>query len=277
MRKDPARPSWADVTPKHLFLNRRALIGGALALGVAAPAAAKIAARPSPYSTDAAPNSYEQITGYNNYYEFGWDKGDPAQNAGRLEDRPVVGRDQRAGGPPGQLAAGRCAAHGPGRGADLPVPLRGGLVDGHSLDRVSARGAAGAGGGAAGAKYVAFQTLYRPEEMPGQRAPGIDWPYVEGLRLLDEGDASADASDLRTIWRGAAQSERRAAQDRGAMEIRLQVDQEHREDQPGRGGAAHHLERAAAARIRLLCQCESGGGSSALVAGDGAGDRGGLP
>ena len=79
MRKDPARPSWADVTPKHLFLNRRALIGGALALGVAAPAAAKIAARPSPYSMDAAPNSYEQITGYNNYYEFGWDKGDPAK------------------------------------------------------------------------------------------------------------------------------------------------------------------------------------------------------
>lgn len=183
MRKDPARPSWADVTPKHLFLNRRALIGGALALGVAAPAAAKIAARPSPYSTDAAPNSYEQITGYNNYYEFGWDKGDPAQNAGRLKTDPwsveIGGLVDRPGSWPlddvlrtapaeERIYRFRCV-----EAWSMVIPWIG-FPLAALLERAGVQ---------PGAKYVAFQTLYRPEEMPGQRAPGIDWPYVEGLRL----------------------------------------------------------------------------------------------
>jgi hypothetical protein len=63
-----------------------------------------------------------------------------------------------------------------------------GVVDGHPVDRVSARGAAQAGGPAAGAKYVEFTTLKDPEQFPGQK-PGLlrrrtlDWPYTEGLRL----------------------------------------------------------------------------------------------
>ena len=63
----------ADVTPRHLFLNRRQLIAGAAAL-----AAGPAFAATSPYSTDEAPNSYEDITTYNNYYEFGYEKTDPA-------------------------------------------------------------------------------------------------------------------------------------------------------------------------------------------------------
>ena len=72
---------WSDVTPKSTWLNRRQLISGAAAL-VASPALARIDAAPSGYSTDIAPNSLEDITNYNNFYEFGTDKGDPARYAG---------------------------------------------------------------------------------------------------------------------------------------------------------------------------------------------------
>ena len=56
---------WSDVTPQHLFLNRRQIIAGAAALA-ASPALA------AGYSTDEPPNSFEDITNYNNYYEFGY-------------------------------------------------------------------------------------------------------------------------------------------------------------------------------------------------------------
>ena len=78
---------WADVTPKNRWLTRRAIMAGAAALA-ALPAAARIAASSSPLSTDAAPNTFEEITGYNNFYEFGWDKTDPAAHAGQLTVDP---------------------------------------------------------------------------------------------------------------------------------------------------------------------------------------------
>ena len=79
---------WSDVTPRADFLNRRQLITGAMALGLAGPAAAKLAYVPSAYSTDAAPNTLEDITAYNNFYEFGTDKYSPAKEAHRLRTRP---------------------------------------------------------------------------------------------------------------------------------------------------------------------------------------------
>lgn len=72
---------WSDVTPQHLFLNRRQIIAGAAALA-ASPALA------AGYSTDEAPNSFEDITNYNNYYEFGYGKQDPAAYAGDLTTSP---------------------------------------------------------------------------------------------------------------------------------------------------------------------------------------------
>ena len=80
--------TWSDVTPKSLFLNRRQIIAGAAALVAAGPALGKIAAKPSRYSTDAAPNTLADITSYNNYYEFGTGKEDPAANAGTLTTKP---------------------------------------------------------------------------------------------------------------------------------------------------------------------------------------------
>ncbi len=96
-----------------------------------------------------------------------------------------------------------------------------------------------------GAKYVAFETLVRPEEMPGQRGvfQALDWPYVEGLRL-DE--AMHPLTILATGLYGetTAEPERRADPAGRAVEIRLQVDQVDRADHAHRQAAADDLEHA---------------------------------
>ena len=84
---------WSDVTPKSAFLNRRQLIAsaGAAALvgSVASPALAKLKFSKSGYGRDLDVNSYEDITTYNNFYEFGTGKGDPAENAHTLTTDPT--------------------------------------------------------------------------------------------------------------------------------------------------------------------------------------------
>lgn len=169
--------AWSDVTPRADYLNRRAILSGgmALAAGLGAPAIA---------STDALePNSLEDITSYNNFYEFGTDKGDPKRYAGQLTTDPwaitVDGLVER----PGtydladvlkakvieeRIYRFRCV-----EAWSMVVPWNGfELKD--FLDQVGVQPSA---------KYVAFETLVRPEEMPGQRRPIIKWPYREGLRL----------------------------------------------------------------------------------------------
>jgi len=168
----------ADVTPKHLFLNRRALIAGAAALGLARPAFAG-----SPYSTDEAPNSFEDITTYNNYYEFGYDKTDPAAYAGKLKTDPWSVTVDGLVDNPGtyslaDLIAGqpieeriyrfRCV-----EAWSMIVPWQGLQLSG-LLQKLGVKPEA---------KYVAFETVVRPDEMPGINGGMIDWPYREGLRL----------------------------------------------------------------------------------------------
>jgi sulfoxide reductase catalytic subunit YedY len=177
---------WSDVTPKADFLNRRQIIaaGAALAAGtLARPALAKIDAAPSKYSTDEAPNTYESITEYNNYYEFGTDKGDPWANAKALTTDPwsvkVDGLVDRPGtydladlvkGQPleERIYRFRCV-----EAWSMVIPWIGFELAG-LLNTIGVQ---------PGAKYVAFETLLRPEEMPGQKMGWIDWPYREGLRL----------------------------------------------------------------------------------------------
>jgi methionine sulfoxide reductase catalytic subunit len=174
--------TWADVTPKPAWLNRRQMMAGAAAV-LATPALAKIEATKSPFSTDQKPNSFEDITTYNNFYEFGTDKGDPARNArllttdpwsiliGGLVDKPGsydiadVVKDQPL---EERIYRFRCV-----EAWSMVVPWIGFPLSG-LLDRVGVQ---------PGAKYVAFETLVRPEEMPGQQSPFIEWPYREGLRL----------------------------------------------------------------------------------------------
>ena len=77
---------WSDVTPKAQYLNRRAFIAAG-AVTMAAPAWA-LTGKPSAFSTVQKPNTLEEITNYNNFYEFGMDKTDPARYAGAMTTDP---------------------------------------------------------------------------------------------------------------------------------------------------------------------------------------------
>ncbi|MDE0208507.1 MAG: mononuclear molybdenum enzyme YedY, partial [Boseongicola sp.] len=83
--------NWSDVTPKDVWLNRRKLMAGAgaVALGsIAGPAAASLNARKTAYGEGFELNTWDEITSYNNFYEFGTDKGDPARYSGALTTEP---------------------------------------------------------------------------------------------------------------------------------------------------------------------------------------------
>ena len=179
--KSPLR--WSDVTPKAAFLSRREVIAGAGAVAFAPRAFATTAGTASKYSTDAAPTIREDITSYNNYYEFGFDKSEPAALAGGLKTDPwsivIDGLVDKPGtydiadvvkGLPleERIYRFRCV-----EAWSMVVPWQGFELAG-LLARVGVQSAA---------RYVAFETLVRPAEMPGQLGDFIDWPYREGLRL----------------------------------------------------------------------------------------------
>jgi sulfoxide reductase catalytic subunit YedY len=168
----------ADVTPYDAFVNRRQLMGGALGLGLIGAAGMARA------QEDAlTPNTYEDITQYNNYYEFGTGKGDPARNAHMLTTDPWTVEINGMVDAPGDYSMAqimeamtieeriyrfRCV-----EAWSMVIPWNGfELADLLNLAGVQD-----------GAKYVAFETALRPDEMPGVRFPVLDWPYVEGLRL----------------------------------------------------------------------------------------------
>jgi sulfoxide reductase catalytic subunit YedY len=202
---DPKRD---EITPEPLYRRRReflrnsllftgtaAAVGGGLVALVgggrsdppesaASPAAgAGLDARPSAWSTTEPRTSYEAATTYNNFYEFGLDKGDPARNSGALRTRPwtiaVEGEVEK----PGLLAIDeilrafpleervyrmRCV-----EAWSMVIPWIGfPLAALLERARPTAR-----------ARYVAFTTLLDPGQMPGQKRGVLDWPYVEGLRL----------------------------------------------------------------------------------------------
>jgi sulfoxide reductase catalytic subunit YedY len=167
----------ADITPEPLWLNRRQLIAGALGAGAMASIASPALAE------TLEPNTWEHITSYNNFYEFGTDKEDPAANAHLLN---TAGWEIEVDGlvdAPGRYSVAslleglseeeriyrfRCV-----EAWSMVVPWNGvELKD--ILDKVGVQ---------SGAKYVAFETANRPDEMPGLRSPVLDWPYREGLRL----------------------------------------------------------------------------------------------
>ena len=170
--------SQTDVTPHVAFLNRRQLIAGAAAgFGLAGVAGASNA------QEALTPNSWEDITQYNNFYEFGTGKTDPSEYAGVLTTTPWTVEIDGMVKNPGKydiddikaamtieerIYRFRCV-----EAWSMVVPWNGFEL----ADLLEVAGVQG------GAKYVAFETLYRPEEMPGQRFQSLDWPYVEGLRL----------------------------------------------------------------------------------------------
>ncbi|SLN57757.1 protein-methionine-sulfoxide reductase catalytic subunit MsrP [Roseisalinus antarcticus] len=171
----------ADVTPRAAYLNRRQLIAsmGAMGVGsVAGPLAAQ-----AQEADSLEPNTFEEITTYNNFYEFGTGKSDPSRNAQALEIEPWTVKVDGLVDNPGEyslddLLGGltveeriyrlRCV-----EAWSMVVPWNGiELAD--ILNRVGVQN---------GAKYVAFETAVQPDNMIGVRRRVIDFPYLEGLRL----------------------------------------------------------------------------------------------
>lgn len=174
---------WSDVTPRPLWLNRRQIIASAGAMALAGPALAGLSYVKSPLSTDAEPNTLEDITSYNNFYEFGFDKSDPARYAGAMTTDPWSVQIDGLVDKPGAYALDdlmqgvtleeriyrfRCV-----EAWSMVIPWIG-FELATLLNRVGVQ---------PGAKFVAFETLARPEEMPGLANRSIEWPYREGLRL----------------------------------------------------------------------------------------------
>jgi len=189
----------SEITEERIFLNRREFIHtaagatlgvatGGLALGKDAEAMSlgqeEIPnVQPGPFGTDEPKNSFEDITSYNNYYEFGLDKRDPSRNAHTLTTSPWTIRVDGHVAKPADyhiedLLKGihleervyrlRCV-----EAWSMVIPWVGFPLS-TLINRFQPTSKA---------KYVEFTTVLRLSEMPGVRRPVLDWPYVEGLRM----------------------------------------------------------------------------------------------
>ncbi|WP_323012722.1 protein-methionine-sulfoxide reductase catalytic subunit MsrP [Castellaniella sp.] len=187
----------SDITPESVWRGRRRLLQGAalapLALGASPLAHAALddqptgpvlpAQRNTEWSTNEAVNSWQEITTYNNFYEFGTGKGDPAQYANKMQLSPWTVQIDGAVRKPITLDIDdlrrlapleervyrlRCV-----EAWSLVIPWAGYSLA-HLLKHVEPTEEA---------KYVVFTTVVQPEAMPGVRSNILDWPYVEGLRM----------------------------------------------------------------------------------------------
>ncbi len=188
----------SEVTPRDLYLRRREFIGvagaaaaalatGAIAPGEAAaqnPSAQKLAnLKKSSFSTTETMNSYRDVTTYNNFYEFGLDKGDPARHAHALKPRPWSIKVEGECAKPGtynledilkwfpleeRIYRMRCV-----EAWSMVIPWNGfPLADFVKRFEPTSK-----------AKYIEMRTLLDLRQMPGQTEPALVWPYREGLRM----------------------------------------------------------------------------------------------
>ena len=195
------QPPPSEITPRALYQDRRTLLkllgagaAGSVLGGWAAPAHAATAASPlAPLSaarssmagavTMEKPTPYEDATNYNNFYEFGTDKQDPARFAGRLKVDPWSVEIEGLVNKPGRIALDdlrklspleeriyrlRCV-----EGWSMVIPWIGYSLSA-LIQHVQPQGSA---------KYVEFVTLADPQQMAGVRSSVLDWPYTEGLRM----------------------------------------------------------------------------------------------
>src|ERR1700733_7108861 len=175
---------YSQVTPKSEYLNRRRFLAGAIALPTLGLAGGKLSGvTKSPLSTTEPVTPYEAITGYNNYYEFGTGKGDPAKNAQKFQTSPwtlsIEGEVAKAktldldgimkiAPLEERIYRHRCVERW-----SIVVPWIGFSLS-TLLKQVEPTSKA---------KYVAFQSYYDPKQMPEGKYAGIKLPYVEGLRI----------------------------------------------------------------------------------------------
>ena len=187
----------SEITPEGVYIRRRELMKaaaagsilaatGGLAPGNAVAQGGGLAkldgVKKSAYSTVEQPNTYKQITTYNNYYEFGTDKDDPARYADKLKVKPWTVVVE------GEVKKPRTF----GIEELLRLPLEERIYRLRCVEAWSMvipwvgfefRELAKLVEPTANAKFVEFVTAYQPENMPGVRLPVLDWPYIEGLRI----------------------------------------------------------------------------------------------
>ena len=190
----------SEITTESVYLQRRELLRAAGIAAVGALTSPSVFAitssdaatgkelagvRESSFSTDQAPNSWSDITTYNNYYEFGTGKDDPARNAKDFEPRPWS-----------VVVKGNCDKPGTYNYEDIVSP--------HTLEEriyrlrcveawsmvvpwvgIPLASILNQFGPNSDAKYVRFKTLHDPKRMPGQRRGILDWPYEEGLTIAE--------------------------------------------------------------------------------------------
>ena len=173
----------SEITDESLFWNRREFIAAA-GLGAAAVCGLLPLRGLLPrQSRDDKLTPWEDVTGYNNYYEFGTGKDDPARNAGALRTKPwkveIAGEVKRPAvydlddllkpfTPVERIYRMRCV-----EGWSMVIPWSG-VPLGQIIDRLEPTSKA---------KYVEFTTLLDPQQMPGQQRRILEWPYAEGLRM----------------------------------------------------------------------------------------------
>jgi len=194
--RKPSDVKPSEITPKSVYMDRRRFLAGAAVAGAGvavggaiwpAPAHAKGVKLPgvvkSKYTVKDELTSYDSVTSYNNFYEFGTGKSDPKANAGDFKTKPwsvaVEGEVAKPGAynfedliRPHKLEERvyrfRCV-----EAWSMVIPWVGiPLADVIKRFEPTSK-----------AKYVGFETLLDPKQMPGQRRGVLDWPYVEGLRL----------------------------------------------------------------------------------------------
>jgi methionine sulfoxide reductase catalytic subunit len=196
--RKPSDITPSEITPHDIYSRRRQFIKSAAVLGAASGlgmtgllsaadeprGGARLAPLlKSPFSTDEKLTKYEAITSYINFYEFGTGKEDPKERAHTLRTRPWTVRVDGDVNKPRtfdiedllklapleeRIYRLRCV-----EAWSMVIPWVG-FPFSEIVKRVEPTG---------NAKYVEFITLHDPEQMPGQRVPVLDWPYVEGLRL----------------------------------------------------------------------------------------------
>ena len=184
-----------EITPEKTYLNRRNLIKSIGILSACTPVSSVLAEndeinqasltfeKNSKFSTTETVNSFEEITTYNNFYEFGLGKSDPYRYSNNFQPKPwtvlVTGEAEKTGTfayedivASHQLEERiyrlRCV-----EAWSMVIPWVGiSLMDFIKKFQPNSR-----------AKYVAFKSVFRPNEMPGQKRRILDWPYVEGLTI----------------------------------------------------------------------------------------------
>jgi methionine sulfoxide reductase catalytic subunit len=189
----PIRSS--EITPETSYVNRRGFLkeAGLLGLAVAGVAACASDADAGEQAQQATSLSgaelkpeltpWEDVTGYNNFYEFGTGKEDPAANAKEFKVKPWSVKVEGLAGKPGTYdledfikpnkLEERIYRHRCVEAWSMVIPWLG-VPMADLIRRFEPQ---------ASAKYVEFTTLLDPKQMPGQRYPVLEWPYVEGLRL----------------------------------------------------------------------------------------------